>query len=297
MRTAVVPWRGGIGASLTSVRAYERTWIFQHNAVASGPVPAGAGQLHGILMRLAAHRSDGEYVAGIISSGARGMHGLVTNFFTQSAPAHRGATRLSLYGAPAAPEPADRRQALHPAVARTRRAPHRARRRPDARSRLRASARTARRRDRASQDARQRTRSSASNGPATLTAPSPTIGAWRSCCARPPPRVSASAGCSRRRTSCRSCRAPIPTAPGAVRSASWRARHAFRAIPPSDSCFSPTEPTTSRSGRRASRPIGECTFFALHRLGILEYQRYVADKYGLLQARLRSRSTRLPEAA
>ncbi len=44
-------------------------------------------------------------------------------------------------------------------------------------------------------------------------------------------------------------------------------------------------------------PIGECTFFALHRLGILEYQRYVADKYGLLQARLRSRSTRLPEAA
>jgi hypothetical protein len=43
--------------------------------------------------------------------------------------------------------------------------------------------------------------------------------------------------------------------------------------------------------------IGECTFFALHRLGILEYQRYVADKYGMLQARLRSRSARLPEAA
>ena len=27
MRTAIVPWRGGIGATLTSVRAYERTWI------------------------------------------------------------------------------------------------------------------------------------------------------------------------------------------------------------------------------------------------------------------------------
>ena len=41
--------------------------------------------------------------------------------------------------------------------------------------------------------------------------------------------------------------------------------------------------------------------FAIHmafdRLGILEYQRYVADKYGRLQARLRSRATRLPEAA
>src|SRR5262249_28297423 len=36
MRTAIVPWRGGIGAALTSVRAYERTWVFQHSAVASG---------------------------------------------------------------------------------------------------------------------------------------------------------------------------------------------------------------------------------------------------------------------
>lgn len=44
-------------------------------------------------------------------------------------------------------------------------------------------------------------------------------------------------------------------------------------------------------------PIGACTFFALHRLGILEYQRYVADKYGLIQARLRGRAARLPEAA
>ena len=45
------------------------------------------------------------------------------------------------------------------------------------------------------------------------------------------------------------------------------------------------------------RPIGQCTYFALHRLGIVDYQRYVADKYGLLQARLRRRATHLPEAA
>jgi hypothetical protein len=105
MRTAVVPWRGGIGATLTSVRAYERTWMFQHNAVASGHVPAGAGQLHGILMRLAAHRRDGEYIAGAIDASAKAMHGLVTTFFAQSAPAHRGATRMTVYAAPAAPAP------------------------------------------------------------------------------------------------------------------------------------------------------------------------------------------------
>ena len=101
MRTAVVPWRGGIGAALTSVRAYERTWLFQHNAVAPGRVPAGAGQLHGILMRLAAHRSDGEYIAGLIDASATAMHALATSFFQQSAPAHSGATRLVLYAAPA----------------------------------------------------------------------------------------------------------------------------------------------------------------------------------------------------
>ena len=109
MRTAIVPWRGGIGASLTSVRAYERTWPLQlQPPYASGGVPGGAGQLHGILMRLAAHRRDGEYIAAIIDASARAMHGLVTTFFTRSAPAHCGATRLVLYAAPAtAPPPVD----------------------------------------------------------------------------------------------------------------------------------------------------------------------------------------------
>src|SRR5262249_17980355 len=81
MRTAIVPWRGGIGATLTSVRAYERTWLLQHSAVASAAVPAGAGQLHGILMRLAVHRADGEYVAGYIDAGAKALHAMVDAFF------------------------------------------------------------------------------------------------------------------------------------------------------------------------------------------------------------------------
>jgi hypothetical protein len=45
------------------------------------------------------------------------------------------------------------------------------------------------------------------------------------------------------------------------------------------------------------RTIGECTFFALHRLGIVDYQRYVANKYGLLQARLRGRAGHVADAA
>ena len=45
------------------------------------------------------------------------------------------------------------------------------------------------------------------------------------------------------------------------------------------------------------RRVGGCTLFALHRLGVLEYQRYVATRYGLLQARIRGRGARLPEAA
>jgi hypothetical protein len=45
------------------------------------------------------------------------------------------------------------------------------------------------------------------------------------------------------------------------------------------------------------RSLGECTFFALHRMGLLDYQRYVANKYGLLQARLRGRPARVPDAA
>ncbi len=45
------------------------------------------------------------------------------------------------------------------------------------------------------------------------------------------------------------------------------------------------------------KAIGDCTFFALHRLGIVDYQRYVANKYGLLQARLRGSAAGVPQAA
>jgi hypothetical protein len=295
MRTAVVPWRGGIGASLTSVRAYERTWIFQHNAVASGPVPAGAGQLHGILMRLAAHRSDGEYVAGIISSGARGMHGLVTNFFTQSAPAHRGATRLFLYGAPAAPEPANdtrsvRRlrgrdelliehvgaRTLDPVCARALGLRAGELELPEARAAYRKLG-IERTRDAYGAFADDRCvavllRETASPGLC--------LSGLLSAAYLLPVLPGADPDGSRRRALCQLARAT--RIPG---------------DPPIRFLFLPEGTDDAPARASGFSAIGECTFFALHRLGILEYQRYVADKYGMLQARLRSRSARLPEAA
>jgi hypothetical protein len=295
MRTAIVPWRGGIGAALTSVRAYERTWIFQHNAVASGPVPAGAGQLHGILMRLAAHRGDGEYVAGIITAGARGMHGLVTNFFTQSAPAHRGATRLFLYGAPAAPEPTNDQRSV---------------RRLRGRDELLIQHVGARALDpvcaralglRAGEIELPTTR--ATYQKLGLERTRDAYGAFADDrCVAVLLRETASPGlCLSGLLSAAYLLPVLPSADpdGSRRRALCQLARATRipGDPPMRFLFLPDGTDDAPARASGFTPIGECTFFALHRLGILEYQRYVADKYGMLQARLRSRSTRLPEAA
>jgi hypothetical protein len=295
MRTAIVPWRGGIGASLTSVRAYERTWILQHNAVASGPVPAGAGQLHGILMRLAAHRNDGEYVAGIISSGARGMHGLVTNFFTESAPAHRGATRLFLYGAPAAPEPANDTRSV---------------RRLRGRDEALIEHVGARTLDpvcaralglRAGEIELPETRATYQKMDIERTRDA--YGAFAGDrCVAVLLRETASPGlCLSGLLSAAYLLPVLPSADpdGSQRRALCQLARATRVPgdPPIRFLFLPHGTDDAPARASGFSPIGECTFFALHRLGILEYQRYVADRYGLLQARLRSRSARLPEAA
>ena len=100
------------------------------------------------------------------------------------------------------------------------------------------------------------------------------------------------------RSCCRSCRAPIRTAPSSCALCDARAGDArCPAIPPNRFLFVRPAPTTAPCSPPGWRPIGECTYFALHRLGIVEYQRYIADKYGLLQARLHRRTARLGEAA
>jgi hypothetical protein len=103
MRTALVRWKDGIGATLTLVRAYESTWVLQHSAVASPAVPANPGMLHSLLVRLAIPRADGEYVCGYIDEEARSQHAVMNAFFAEwSTPEFRGATRLSLWSAPSA---------------------------------------------------------------------------------------------------------------------------------------------------------------------------------------------------
>ena len=295
MRTATVPWRGGIGATLTSVRAYERTWMFQHNAVASGNVPSGAGQLHGILMRLAAHRQDGEYIAGAIDASAKAMHGLVTTFFTQSAPAHRGATRLVLYAASAVSD----HTAELPSVRRLR-----------GRDEVLVENAGARQLDPVCARALglcagevELPRTRAAYAKLGLERTRDAYAAFTDDrCVGVLLRETASPGlCLSGLLSASFLLPVLPEADpdGTKRLALCRLARATRlpGDPPQRFLFLPLGADDAPVRAAGFEPIGACTFFALHRLGILEYQRYVADKYGLLQARLRGRAARLPEAA
>jgi hypothetical protein len=295
MRTAIVPWRGGIGAALTSVRAYERTWIFQHNAAASGSVPAGAGQLHGILMRLAAHRGDGEYIAGIIDASATTMHAFMTAFFQQSAPAHSGATRLRLYSAPAEgasdrlPEGVRRLRgrdgALLESVGRRQIDPvcaHALSLRP-------------------SEIELPETR--AAYAKVGLERTRQAFGAFTDQrCAAVLLRETASPGLCL--SGLLSASFLLPVLPAVDPDGSKRRALALLARrsrlpgnPPRRFLLLPTGEEEGPVLEAGFTLAGACTFFALHRLGILDYQRYVADRYGLVQARLRARVTRLIRAA
>jgi hypothetical protein len=299
MRTAVVPWHGGIGATLTSVRAYERTWLFQHSAVASAAVPAGAGQLHGVLMRLAAHRPDGEYIAGVIDAGARSLHAMVSAFFAESAPAHRGLARLTLYTAPALPGPDG-------AV------PHSGVRRLRGRDELLVEHVGERQLDpvcaralglRAGEVELPHTRDAYARIGVVRTRQA--FGAFAGDrCVGVLLREAASPGLCL--SGLLSAAMLLPVSPeldpdGAMLRAlgDLARRTPVPGDPPHRFLFLP-EGADDRAIVESSsgwRRVAACTFFALHRLGILEYQRYVANKYGLLQARLRGRSARLPEAA
>jgi hypothetical protein len=100
MRTALVRWKGRVGATLTLVRGYETGWVLQHSAVASPAVPANPGMLHSLLVRLCIPRPDGEYVCGYIDEEARSQHAVMDAFFHEwSTPEHRGATRFALFSA------------------------------------------------------------------------------------------------------------------------------------------------------------------------------------------------------
>ena len=295
MRTAIVPWRGGIGATLTSVRAYERTWILQHSTVASAAVPAGAGQLHGILMRLAAHRGDGEYVAGYIDASAKALHGMVDAFFTESAPAHRGATRFRLYSADVMAKHKDGGTVIRPLRGRDQLlVEHVGQRALDpvcARALgLRAGeielprTRAAYRKIGVERDRRAFGAFAGASPVAILlsetASPGLSLSGLLSASMFLPVLPELDPDGSKRRALAELARAV--DVPGS---------------PPNRFLFLPAGADDAPLVAAGFKAIGECTFFALHRLGIVEYQRYVANKYGLLQARLRGRAARIPHAA
>ncbi|MBI5478243.1 MAG: hypothetical protein HY906_05265 [Deltaproteobacteria bacterium] len=104
MRTAVVRWKGDIGGATTLVLAFEGSWLLQHQAVASPAVPTTLGSLHSTLVRLALPRRDCEHVFGFVDEEARSVHTVVNSFLTEwSTPEHRGASRLVLYAGEACP--------------------------------------------------------------------------------------------------------------------------------------------------------------------------------------------------
>jgi c-di-GMP-binding flagellar brake protein YcgR len=298
MRTAVIPWHGEIGATLTSVRAYERTWILQHSAVASPSVPTGAGQLHGLLMRLAAQRDDGEYVAGIIDAGAKALHGMVNTFFSECVPAHRGASPLTLYAAEALTDPETETKTETP-IRRLQGddeliVEHVGQRHLDpvcARAlSLRAGeielprTRAAYRRLGIERERRAYGAFAEEACVAVLLAETASAGLCLSGLLSAsmyfPVLPHLDPDGSKRRALCDFARArPLAGSPQ------------YRFL------FAPRDIDAAPLVASGFRALGGCTFFALHRMGLLDYQRYVANKYGLLQARLRGRPARVPDAA
>lgn len=104
MRTAMVRWKGRIGATATLVRAYEQGWALQHLTVASPAVPSTLGSVQSALVRLALARSDCEYVFGLVDEEAQSVHTVLDAFLARwSTPEHRGASRLVLYAGGARP--------------------------------------------------------------------------------------------------------------------------------------------------------------------------------------------------
>jgi hypothetical protein len=104
MRTVLGRWRGQVGSSANVVRAYDSSWVLQHTAVASPSVPASPGLMYTILLGLITARSDGEYLASFASDDFKSLHSNWVTFAHQfSTPHFRGSTPFVLYAADAVP--------------------------------------------------------------------------------------------------------------------------------------------------------------------------------------------------
>jgi hypothetical protein len=95
MRTGIAHWRGEVGATSNVVRAYDSGWVLQHIAAAG---PASLGLLYTMLFGLLTPRPDCEYLAGFVSDDFKSFHSNWATFAQAfSTPQFRGATPFILY--------------------------------------------------------------------------------------------------------------------------------------------------------------------------------------------------------
>jgi hypothetical protein len=285
VRTAFVPWKGGVGATLTLVRAYESTWVLQHSAVASPAVPANPGMLHSLLVRLAIPRPDGEYVCGYIDEEAKSQHAVMGAFFSDwSTPEHRGATRFVLYSAARRGRSPSRRRARRIRRDQELLVEHAAQRVMDpvcARALgLRAGEitlpRTAAQYARAGLIRRREAWATFRRGRATAIL------------AR---EISSPGLCL---SSIMAAGVLLPVADDADDDLAALAEVLLTEPLPGDPPYrfllapeGADEPAILRTGFRR---VAGCTLYAMHRFGLKEYHRYVATRYGFLHGRLRART-------
>jgi|GEM_PF-1863443 len=103
MRTTVGTWKGDIASTANVVRAYDNGWILQHIAAVSPAVPASLGLMYTILLGLITPRPDCEYLSGFASDDFKSLASNWSTFAEAfSTPQFRGSTACWLYAHDAA---------------------------------------------------------------------------------------------------------------------------------------------------------------------------------------------------
>lgn len=285
MRTALLKWKNGVGASSTSIRAYESCWEFEHTAVASASVPASPGQLFGTLVSLAVARQDGDFVSSYVAESAKSLNKVMGEFFHEwSTPEFRGATDFMLWSV------------------RERQAPER---RTGARKLTRA------------QESLVESAASRLLDPVCLRA----LGLFPGQVTLPKTRAQfAKIGLMRGREAWASTVDGNPThvmvrswaSPGLCLSSLLNAAlilpvgedsHGLSALvdvlaseplpapQPVRLALIPTSVDPARLEAAGLTKVAGCTLYAMHRYALLEYQRFVSSRYGFLHGRFRARPT------
>lgn len=106
MQTATGRWQDKLASTACVVRAYDNSWMIQHNASVSPLNPVTPGRLKGLLLSSIIPRLDCDFLGAYMYDGGDGSHGLMDPFYASSCPPeHRGVSRLVLYAADVGGDP------------------------------------------------------------------------------------------------------------------------------------------------------------------------------------------------